>query len=53
MYVRYKQIEQHYRDHLSSEYTIVLRMNKAALSLGWLGCFGVCVLANFQVCILS
>ncbi|XP_054714024.1 DNA damage-regulated autophagy modulator protein 1-like [Uloborus diversus] len=48
MYIRYKQVEQHYRDHLSSEYTIVLRINKIALLVGWLGCFGVSVLANFQ-----
>lgn len=52
MYIRYKQIEQHYRDHLSSEFTVVLRINKGALLIGWLGCFGVCILANFQVCIM-
>lgn len=48
MYVRYKQVEQHYRDHLSSEFTVVLRINRISLILGWMGCLGVCVLANFQ-----
>lgn len=48
MYVRYKQIEQHYRDHLSSESTVVLRLNKVSVVTGWIGCFGVSLLANFQ-----
>ncbi|KAG8197426.1 hypothetical protein JTE90_014911 [Oedothorax gibbosus] len=48
MYLQYKHVEQHYRDFLSSEFTIVLRLNRWALFIGWLGCFGVSVLANFQ-----
>ncbi|GIY46346.1 DNA damage-regulated autophagy modulator protein 2 [Caerostris extrusa] len=48
MYVQYKHVEQHYRDHLSSEFTIVLKLNRWALFVGWCGCFGVNITANFQ-----
>ncbi|GBM69235.1 DNA damage-regulated autophagy modulator protein 2 [Araneus ventricosus] len=48
MYVQYKHVEQHYRDHLSSEFTIVLKLNRWAVLVGWLGCFGVNITANFQ-----
>lgn len=48
MYVQYKHVEQHYRDHLSSEFTIVLKLNWWALIVGWCGCIGVNITANYQ-----
>lgn len=48
VYVRYKQVEQHYRDYLSQESPRVLWLNRIALWLGWLSSFGVSVVANFQ-----
>ncbi|PRD26741.1 UNVERIFIED_CONTAM: Dram2 [Trichonephila clavipes] len=48
MYVQYKHVEQHYRDHLSSEFTIVLKLNWWALLVGWCGCVGVNITANYQ-----
>ncbi|KFM70630.1 DNA damage-regulated autophagy modulator protein 2, partial [Stegodyphus mimosarum] len=48
MYLRYKHVEQHYRDFLSSEFTVVLKLNRISLAIGWFGCFGVSILANFQ-----
>ncbi|XP_015912317.1 DNA damage-regulated autophagy modulator protein 2 [Parasteatoda tepidariorum] len=48
IYVRYKHVEQHYRDHLSSDYSVVLKLNQTALIVGWMGCFGASIIANFQ-----
>ncbi|NXH10286.1 DRAM2 protein, partial [Bucco capensis] len=47
MYVRYKQV-----CALSPEQAKVLMLNKAGLTLGWMSCFGLCIIANFQKCIL-
>lgn len=47
MYVRYKQVSA-----LSPEKPKILRLNKLGLTLGWLSCFGLCIIANFQVCAL-
>ncbi|XP_031988620.1 DNA damage-regulated autophagy modulator protein 2 isoform X1 [Corvus moneduloides] len=47
MYVRYKQVSA-----LSPEKPRILRLNKLGLTLGWLSCFGLCIIANFQKCIL-
>lgn len=44
MYVRYKQVEA-----LGDENDVRLqRLNRCGLALGWLSCFGMCVVANFQ-----
>lgn len=48
VYVRYKEVEQYYRDHLSQESPRVLRMNTISLWLGWAASVGVSVVANFQ-----
>ncbi|KAI1295460.1 DNA damage-regulated autophagy modulator protein 2 [Halotydeus destructor] len=48
VYVRYKQIEQYYRDHLSPESSKILSRNLIALWLGWVSAFGLSVVANFQ-----
>ncbi|XP_076337833.1 DNA damage-regulated autophagy modulator protein 2-like isoform X2 [Tachypleus tridentatus] len=48
VYVRYKQVEQYYRDHLSNESRLVLRLNMVGLWLGWIAAFGVSLVANFQ-----
>lgn len=45
MYVRYKQVSA-----LSPEKPKILRLNKLGLMLGWMSCFGLCIIANFQVC---
>lgn len=47
MYVRYKQVSA-----LSPEKPKILRLNKLGLTLGWMSCFGLCIIANFQVCAL-
>ncbi|NXY09560.1 DRAM2 protein, partial [Pteruthius melanotis] len=47
MYVRYKQVSA-----LSPEKPKILRLNKLGLTLGWMSCFGLCIIANFQKCIL-
>uniref|UniRef100_A0A131YD68 Transmembrane protein n=2 Tax=Rhipicephalus TaxID=426455 RepID=A0A131YD68_RHIAP len=48
VYVRYKEVEQYYRDHLSQESPRVLRMNTSGLWLGWISSLGVSIVANFQ-----
>ncbi|CAN7998680.1 unnamed protein product [Ixodes hexagonus] len=48
VYVRYKEVEQYYRDHLSQESPKVLRLNRVGLWLGWMASFGVSIVANFQ-----
>jgi len=48
MYVRYKQIEQYYRDHLSPESSKILSRNLVSLWLGWIASFGLSIVANFQ-----
>ncbi|NXO84176.1 DRAM2 protein, partial [Sitta europaea] len=47
MYIRYKQVSA-----LSPENPRILRLNKVGLTLGWMSCFGLCIIANFQKCIL-
>ncbi|XP_067144351.1 DNA damage-regulated autophagy modulator protein 1-like [Centruroides vittatus] len=47
-YVKFKQVEQYYRDHLSAESSKVLKFNLASLWMGWIGAFGVTLVANFQ-----
>ncbi|XP_064481051.1 DNA damage-regulated autophagy modulator protein 2-like isoform X2 [Ornithodoros turicata] len=48
VYVRYKQIEQYYRDHLSQESPRVLRLNRISLWLGCVASLGVSIVGNFQ-----
>lgn len=48
IYVRYKQVEQYYRDHMSPESTKILSRNMIALWLGWISAFGLSIVANFQ-----
>lgn len=48
IYVKFKQVEQYYRDHLSAESSKVLKFNLASLWIGWIGTFGVTLVANFQ-----
>ncbi|NXX51348.1 DRAM2 protein, partial [Tricholaema leucomelas] len=47
MYVRYKQVSA-----LSPDKARIIRLNKVGLTLGWMSCFGLCIIANFQKCIL-
>ncbi|XP_010198651.2 DNA damage-regulated autophagy modulator protein 2 isoform X3 [Colius striatus] len=47
MYVRYKQV-----DALNPEKPNVIKLNKLGLTLGLMSCFGLCIIANFQKCIL-
>ncbi|XP_050179126.1 DNA damage-regulated autophagy modulator protein 2 isoform X1 [Myiozetetes cayanensis] len=47
MYVRYKQVSA-----LIPENSRMLRLNRIGLALGWVSCFGLCIIANFQKCIL-
>lgn len=44
MYVRYKQVHA-----LNPERSRILRLNKIGLTLGLMSCFGLCIIANFQV----
>lgn len=48
VYVRYKQIEQYYRDHLSPESSRILSINWIALWIGCVSAFGMSIVANFQ-----
>ncbi|PKU29462.1 dna damage-regulated autophagy modulator protein 2 [Limosa lapponica baueri] len=47
MYVRYKQVYA-----LNPEKAKILKLNKIGLTLGLMSCFGLCIIANFQKCIL-
>ncbi|KAM6044355.1 DNA damage-regulated autophagy modulator protein 2 isoform 2-T2 [Chlamydotis macqueenii] len=47
MYVRYKQVHA-----LNPEKSKIIKLNKIGLTLGLMSCFGLCVIANFQKCIL-
>ncbi|KAM8795833.1 DRAM2 protein, partial [Eudromia elegans] len=47
MYVRYKQVHA-----LNPEKSKITKLNKIGLTLGLMSCFGLCIIANFQKCIL-
>ncbi|XP_051664743.1 DNA damage-regulated autophagy modulator protein 2 isoform X5 [Manacus candei] len=47
MYVRYKQV-----CALIPGNSRILRLNRIGLTLGWMSCFGLCIIANFQKCVL-
>ncbi|XP_051495244.1 DNA damage-regulated autophagy modulator protein 2 [Apus apus] len=47
MYVRYKQVYA-----LNPEKSKIIKLNKIGLALGLMSCFGLCIIANFQKCIL-
>ncbi|KAM6310968.1 DNA damage-regulated autophagy modulator protein 2 [Podargus strigoides] len=47
MYVRYKQVYA-----LNPEKSKIIKLNKIGLMLGLMSCFGLCIIANFQKCIL-
>ncbi|XP_030321500.1 DNA damage-regulated autophagy modulator protein 2 [Calypte anna] len=47
MYVRYKQV-----CALSPDKSKILKLNRIGLTLGLMSCFGLCIIANFQKCIL-
>ncbi|XP_009960309.1 PREDICTED: DNA damage-regulated autophagy modulator protein 2 [Leptosomus discolor] len=47
MYVRYKQVYA-----LNPEKSKIIKLNKIGLTLGLMSCFGLCIIANFQKCIL-
>uniref|UniRef100_A0A8D0EZM7 DNA damage regulated autophagy modulator 2 n=1 Tax=Strix occidentalis caurina TaxID=311401 RepID=A0A8D0EZM7_STROC len=47
MYVRYKQVYA-----LNPERSKIIKLNKIGLTLGLMSCFGLCIIANFQKCIL-
>uniref|UniRef100_A0A6G1RED9 DNA damage regulated autophagy modulator 2 n=1 Tax=Hypotaenidia okinawae TaxID=2861861 RepID=A0A6G1RED9_9GRUI len=47
MYVRYKQVYA-----LNPEKSKILKLNKTGLAVGLMSCFGLCIIANFQKCIL-
>ncbi|XP_009581510.1 PREDICTED: DNA damage-regulated autophagy modulator protein 2 [Fulmarus glacialis] len=47
MYVRYKQVYA-----LNPEKSKIIKLNKFGLTLGLMSCFGLCIIANFQVCAL-
>lgn len=48
IYIRYKQVEQYYRDHLSAESAKILRINYLSFVIGLISCLGLTVVANFQ-----
>ncbi|XP_013777817.1 DNA damage-regulated autophagy modulator protein 1-like isoform X2 [Limulus polyphemus] len=48
VYVRYKQVEHYYQNHLGSESTQMLRLNMVGLCLGWAAALGASLVANFQ-----
>ena len=48
IYIRYKQVEQYYRDHLSSESAKILRLNYLSFVIGLISCLGLTLVANFQ-----
>ncbi|KAI6072870.1 DNA damage-regulated autophagy modulator protein 2 isoform X1 [Aix galericulata] len=47
MYVRYKQVYA-----LNPEKSKIIKLNKIGLTLGLISCFGLCIIANFQKCVL-
>ncbi|NWU91806.1 DRAM2 protein, partial [Upupa epops] len=47
MYVRYKQVHA-----LNPDKSRIIKLNKIGLTLGWMSCFGLCIIANFQGCAL-
>ncbi|XP_075377573.1 DNA damage-regulated autophagy modulator protein 2 isoform X1 [Mycteria americana] len=47
IYVRYKQVYA-----LNPEKSKIIKLNKIGLTLGLMSCFGLCIIANFQKCIL-
>ncbi|NXP54859.1 DRAM2 protein, partial [Heliornis fulica] len=47
MYVRYKQVHA-----LNPDRPRVLKLNRTGLTLGLMSCFGLCIIANFQKCML-
>ena len=48
VYVRYKQIEQYYRDILYPESARIMKVNWIALCVGSASAFGLSIVANFQ-----
>lgn len=48
IYLRYKQIEQYYRDHLALESPKIMGRNRLALFVGIIACLGLSIVANFQ-----
>lgn len=48
VYVRYKQIEQSYRDYLSPQSAFIMKINWIALCVGSVSAFGLSIVANFQ-----
>ena len=48
IYIRYKQVEQYFRDHLSPESAKILRINYLSFVIGIISCLGLTVVANFQ-----
>jgi len=48
IYIRYKQIEQYCRDHLSGKNVKILRINYVSFVIGLISCLGLTVVANFQ-----
>ncbi|XP_053212159.1 DNA damage-regulated autophagy modulator protein 2-like [Panonychus citri] len=48
IYLRYKQIEQYYRDHLSLESPKIMSRNRWSLFVGVIACLGLSIVANFQ-----
>ncbi|XP_042692341.1 DNA damage-regulated autophagy modulator protein 2 isoform X3 [Centrocercus urophasianus] len=47
MYVRYKQVYA-----LNPDKSRIIKLNKIGLVLGLMSCFGLCIIANFQKCVL-
>ncbi|XP_052558339.1 DNA damage-regulated autophagy modulator protein 2 isoform X3 [Tympanuchus pallidicinctus] len=47
MYVRYKQVYA-----LNPDKSRIIKLNKIGLMLGLMSCFGLCIIANFQKCVL-
>lgn len=48
VYVRYKQVEQYYRDHLSHDSGRIMSFNWIGLWVGCVSAFGLSIVANFQ-----
>ncbi|NWI84596.1 DRAM2 protein, partial [Pitta sordida] len=47
VYIRYKQVSS-----LNPDKSRILGINRLGLALGWMSCFGLCLITNFQKCVL-
>lgn len=48
IYIRFKQVEQYYRDDLTTQSSKIFRINRFALAFGLMSALGLSVVANFR-----